>query len=50
MCGICADPVDPECYAIDHIIPICKGGGHVWENLQIAHHDCNVKKGRKIAA
>lgn len=29
---------------IDHIVPISKGGGHTWNNVQIAHRLCNVNK------
>lgn len=31
--------------SIDHIIPMSKGGGHVWGNVQIAHMICNSLKG-----
>jgi len=31
--------------SIDHIIPMSKGGGHVWENVQVAHIICNSEKG-----
>lgn len=30
--------------SIDHIIPISKGGGHVWSNVQLAHRGCNIRK------
>lgn len=29
---------------IDHIIPVSKGGRHVWENVQLAHQACNSRK------
>lgn len=29
---------------IDHIIPVSKGGRHVWENVQLAHQGCNSRK------
>ena len=31
--------------SIDHIIPMSKRGGHVWENVQVAHIICNSEKG-----
>lgn len=34
--------------SIDHIIPIAKGGQHVWENVQLAHRGCNRKKSDTI--
>lgn len=33
---------------IDHIIPISRGGGHTWNNVQIAHRICNINKSNKI--
>lgn len=34
--------------SIDHIIPMKKGGGHTWDNVQVAHRICNSIKGAKI--
>ena len=36
--------------SIDHIIPMSKGGGHVWDNVQIAHIICNSEKGDRLEA
>lgn len=33
---------------IDHIIPISRGGGHIWSNVQVAHRICNSHKGNKV--
>lgn len=33
---------------IDHIVPISKGGGHTWDNVQVAHRLCNIHKGDRI--
>lgn len=30
---------------VDHIVPRSLGGTSCWENLQLTHSDCNVKKG-----
>lgn len=56
ICGLCTEPVDRElCYpdpmsaSLDHIIPLSRGGHHVWENVQLAHLDCNVRKQARIA-
>lgn len=34
--------------SIDHIIPMSKGGGHVWDNVQVAHIICNSEKGDRL--
>ena len=33
--------------SIDHIIPMSKGGGHIWSNVQVAHIICNSIKSDK---
>ena len=54
-CGICGGMCDPNDHAwteymgpmsptIDHIIPMSKGGGHTWDNVQVAHAICNSYK------
>lgn len=52
LCGLpCLHEGDPcaDLYAtIDHIIPISKGGGHTWNNVQVAHRVCNINKGNHI--
>lgn len=42
----------PDYPTLDHITPLSKGGGHVWENVQILCGYCNcvVKKDRTEAA
>jgi len=32
---------------VDHIIPLCAGGGHTRDNVQCACRECNGKKGAK---
>ena len=51
VCGICQEPIDrtlrypePMCATIDHIVPLAKGGEHVWKNCQPAHLKCNEDK------
>lgn len=53
-CGLCATPVDqrlpyphPRSASLDHIIPLSKGGRHLYENVQISHLNCNVAKGNR---
>ena len=55
ICQICKDLVhlsikypDPKSASLDHIIPVSKGGTHSLKNLQLAHLDCNIKKGNNL--
>lgn len=55
ICGICNDPIDPavpwpddRSKSLDHIVPMSKGGGHVWSNVQAAHLGCNVDKADRM--
>lgn len=51
LCGICGVSVDatlvfpdPMSASLDHIVPITKGGGHLYDNVQTAHLSCNYIK------
>lgn len=48
ICGICGKPIrnKKDC-TVDHIIPLAKGGRTTIENCQLAHFDCNQKKGSR---
>lgn len=58
LCGGECDPADhkqgqsvgPTYPSIDHIVPMSKGGGHTWDNVQIAHIKCNRQKSDKVVA
>ncbi len=53
-CQICGEPVDVQDKTnnrmggryptVDHIVPISKGGAHVWDNVRLAHMICNSYK------
>ena len=55
VCQICGKPCDwnddiygscgPTYPSIDHIKPFAHGGGHTWDNVQLAHFMCNSVKG-----
>ena len=47
-CFYYGSPQAPLYPTMDHIIPISKGGGHTWENVQVAHRVCNLNKSNKI--
>ena len=38
----------PDYPTIDHVIPLCKGGTHTWDNVRIACGECNDKKGGSL--
>lgn len=55
ICKICGEPVDkylgyPNSMSatLDHIIPLSKGGTHTYNNVQLAHLICNIKKSNKM--
>jgi hypothetical protein len=49
LCALCLIPFTSINEAtIDHIMPKSKGGSNDMSNLQLAHFDCNNKKGDKI--
>lgn len=51
ICGICSEPINRPAgqkqgfLCFDHIVPLSKGGSHVFNNLQPAHSECNHAKG-----
>lgn len=54
ICQLCNEPVlripryvrDPQMASLDHVIPIAQGGEHSYANVQCAHLQCNLRKGR----
>lgn len=51
ICNICGTLIDkkkrlPDIMAatIEHVIPLCKGGTHTWDNCRPAHAKCNFDK------
>lgn len=47
VCGICGEPV-VGAFHVDHIIPLSKGGSHSYDNVQLAHPTCNLRKGASL--
>lgn len=45
QCGYCKGDLTVRNFSPDHIIPICRGGTHRLDNIQIVCWDCNVYKG-----
>lgn len=48
LCGICGQPVDPENFDVDHIIPHSAGGLHCYANVQPSHRPCNAGKKNRL--
>lgn len=51
-CALCDSPIDPSYYyphplspTIDHKTAVVSGGTDEWDNLQLAHFRCNVRRG-----
>lgn len=61
VCYLCNKPCDwndcqrsestfiagPTYPSIDHVVPLAKGGLHVWDNVRLCCRECNSKKGMK---
>lgn len=39
---------DDVSLSVDHIVPVAKGGEHVWDNIQPLCMDCNRRKGTQV--
>ena len=61
-CALCGGPMPQSRFAVahasiwkrrrptfDHIVPLAAGGPDNPDNLQLAHADCNKRKGRRQA-
>ncbi len=48
ICQLCFLYVLPKKASMDHIQPVSKDGTHTWDNVQLVHLKCNLKKGNRI--
>jgi len=44
-CNLCKGILNPKRSSLDHILPVCHGGGNHIGNLQLTHTICNHEKG-----
>ena len=44
-CQLCNKWVKPRHASMDHKFPVSKGGTHTWDNVQLVHLVCNLRKG-----
>lgn len=49
ICQICTHPADPTRWHLDHVVPLARGGNHLYSNVQVSHPTCNLRKGAKVA-
>lgn len=54
-CGLCGQEVlrtevapHPRSPSLDHIVPMARGGGHTYDNVQLACFLCNSRKGAQL--
>lgn len=48
VCGLCGGDVEPHDVHLDHIHPYSLGGKDTYDNLQVAHSRCNIRKGNRV--
>jgi len=49
LCGLCGQPVDLDHVEVEHDLPVSLDGNSELDNLQLAHGDCNLRKGSRLA-
>ena len=49
VCKLCGLEVEHDDGAVDHVIPLSRGGEHSYANTQLSHWLCNCKKGNRDA-
>lgn len=54
-CHLCKEPINRYLrgdnwmrVTLDHVIPLCKGGSHTYDNVAAAHWICNMQKGDRL--
>jgi 5-methylcytosine-specific restriction endonuclease McrA len=50
LCHICGQATAPQTLTFDHVIPLCSGGPHSYDNVKVAHYECNRRKNKKEIA
>lgn len=52
LCGLAVDraakPRSSASASLDHVLPLKHGGEHTYENTQLAHLSCNIRKGAHV--
>lgn len=50
ICYLCDEVVGEADVALDHIVPLVRGGEHSEDNVALAHRRCNLSKGERYLA
>ena len=50
ICQLCNKPCMRCDASIDHRIPLSLKGTHTWDNVQLAHFNCNAQKGNRVCS
>jgi len=55
ICGVCKEQINRKvrfphnmAATVEHILPLCRGGTHTWDNVVPAHAICNFSKGDSL--
>lgn len=52
ICQICGEPCDKTLPkkqpTIDHVIELCLGGSHTWDNVRLACNECNYTRNKNL--
>lgn len=48
VCRLCGGDVEPFDVHLDHVFPRSLGGKDTFDNLQVAHSRCNIRKGNRV--
>jgi 5-methylcytosine-specific restriction endonuclease McrA len=47
-CYLCNSEIYIEDVHFDHVVPLSKGGSHMYENIKVTHSHCNKRKSDKL--
>jgi hypothetical protein len=48
ICYLCEAACDPADWHLDHVVPLARGGSHVYNNVAVTHPGCNLSKGTRL--
>jgi 5-methylcytosine-specific restriction endonuclease McrA len=48
VCAYCGDQFADSELTVEHIVPVSRGGQHLWTNVVTACRSCNTRKGNRL--